>query len=129
MEKFGIHLCRVENVAGSGIPDVNACWRGVEIWIELKMFRGNQLHFRCSQLGWISKRIVAGGHVAVLARKNDEVWVFDGTTIAKLAQAEAFSRQIDGGVVVTPTAEHAAGVFAKPLDWEGIRAILFAEKL
>lgn len=31
-----VHLCRIENEAGSGNPDVEGCINGDQLWIELK---------------------------------------------------------------------------------------------
>jgi hypothetical protein len=31
-----LHLCRIENEAGSGNPDVEGCINGAQLWIELK---------------------------------------------------------------------------------------------
>lgn len=31
-----VHACRLENSAGEGNPDVEACIEGVQIWVELK---------------------------------------------------------------------------------------------
>lgn len=33
---FSVHACRLENSAGEGNPDVEACIEGNQIWIELK---------------------------------------------------------------------------------------------
>ena len=52
------HLVRVENTAGSGTPDVHACYEGSETWIELKLAKGNWLHFRASQISFFAKRCV-----------------------------------------------------------------------
>ena len=37
-EKLGkdCHFCPIENSAGTGIPDVNICYRGCDFWIEIK---------------------------------------------------------------------------------------------
>lgn len=72
------HLCRIENTAGTGISDVNACSSGIEVWIELKVFKGMQLHFRNSQKAWITTRCNVGGRVFVLARKEDDIFLYDG---------------------------------------------------
>ena len=69
---------RVENSAGTGQPDLNGCWHGIEVWVELKIFKGNQLIFRSTQPEWIRRRIGAGGRVFVLARKDDTLYLYDG---------------------------------------------------
>lgn len=76
LEDVDTHLCRLENSAGSGVPDVNACSHGVEVWLELKMFHGNDLHFRNSQRAWISRRLAVGGRVFIVARKDDQLLIY-----------------------------------------------------
>lgn len=70
------HLSRIENTAGTGISDVNMCYQGHEVWVELKVFHGEKLHFRTSQRAWISKHDACGGSVVVLARKDDLLLVY-----------------------------------------------------
>lgn len=33
------HWQRIENIAGSGVPDANGCKNRIEIWVEFKQFR------------------------------------------------------------------------------------------
>jgi hypothetical protein len=70
------HLCRIENVAGTGISDVNGCRRGQEVWIELKIFHGRRLYFRSSQRSWVVERDRVGGRVLVLARRDDQAMLY-----------------------------------------------------
>lgn len=69
------HLNRIENIVSAGIPDVNACHQGREAWIELKVAKGNSVHFRSAQLAWFAKRLAAGGNIKVLYRKGDSLYV------------------------------------------------------
>jgi hypothetical protein len=73
-----VHACRVENRAGRGMSDVNACRDRVEVWIELKVQKGPRLRFEPSQFLWIGQRLRAGGRVFVLARKTQEVSLYSG---------------------------------------------------
>lgn len=66
----GVLADRIENSAGTGICDVNACKDGKVVWVELKVFHGNRLHFRTSQRIWIMKRLAAGDTIFILARKD-----------------------------------------------------------
>lgn len=122
------HWSRVENVAGTGIPDVNGCLRGREIWLELKMFSGNQLRVRNSQLVWMRKRIEAGGSVALLARKADSLWVIDGPVLIALASDPSIARPADEkSVILKLPVNGPYSVFHKPFKWESIRSLLFGE--
>ena len=58
---MGIHWTRIESRAGPGVPDVNGCYAGVEVWLELKLSRGNRVNLSEFQTNWIERRIKAGG--------------------------------------------------------------------
>lgn len=68
-----LHMCRVENSAISGMPDVEGCFRGNQFWIELKcidrpMKESTSLRpkFRPTQIPWMKRRLGAHGKVFVL---------------------------------------------------------------
>lgn len=73
-----IHATRIENSATAGVSDVTMCRHGIEVWVELKIQKGNMLEFRSSQPVWIRKRMTAGGRVVVLARKEDDLVLYAG---------------------------------------------------
>jgi hypothetical protein len=59
----GIHWQRIESGAtASGIPDVNGCFEGREIWVELKVVRGNKIGSdgQCSVHGSTLEQVMAG---------------------------------------------------------------------
>lgn len=121
-----VHWSRIENVAGSGIPDLNGCYGGKELWVELKMFRGKQISLRNSQLVWTAKHLQAGGDVVLIARKDDEIWVFEGSVILMLSRDPDISRSVDDkSVTMVPPPERALKIFHKPFHWEGLRHLLF----
>ncbi len=69
------HLVRVENMTCDGHPDVDLCVGGVATSMELKRVsywpkRAATVvrlpHYTEGQRGWLKKRILAGGRVAVL---------------------------------------------------------------
>lgn len=74
----GIHWQRIESgMTASGIPDLNGCFQGTEVWVELKMVRGNQLGLRPMQRAWLFNRAIAGGNCFVLAKKESkEIKIF-----------------------------------------------------
>jgi len=121
-----VHWSRIENVAGSGIPDLNGCLNGKEVWIELKMFRGNRITLRSSQLVWMTKRLRVLGDVVVMARKDDEIWLINGRQVVEMTSDPVISKSTDDkSVSMAPPVESALKVFHKPLDWEDIRRLLF----
>jgi hypothetical protein len=109
------HLIRVENTAGSGTPDVHACYKGRETWIELKLAHGNFISFRASQISFFAKRcILQYGKVKVLWRKKDEICVADGMSVMDaLENAVALP---DGSVKI-PIADITHQKFLKPWKW------------
>lgn len=72
---------RIENTAGSGTPDINVCYQGLEFWIETKLVtNGGRVHIRPYQYSWIRRRTDAGGRIFIFAYESerDEIWVFRG---------------------------------------------------
>ncbi len=70
--QLGDRLDRVENVVGTGMPDVNGCFEGYEFWIETKqpdepkregtaLFASNHPVSQ-DQKNWMLKQINAGGN-------------------------------------------------------------------
>lgn len=81
-----------------GVPDMNGCWSGREIWIEFKQTTHWQLSFRPEQVSWIHRRTRAGGLCWIAVRRNwrntrgrqkssisDELWVIPGSDIIAAA--------------------------------------------
>lgn len=79
----GVHATRIENTAVAGVSDVTICFRGREVWTELKVMRRGRLKFRTSQKVWTPLRRAAGGRVFCLARdENAVVYLFHGEICA-----------------------------------------------
>lgn len=58
----------IESSTGRGIPDVNICHRGIEVWTELKIFTAGRVLLRPEQYAWGMRRSVShGGRVFVVA--------------------------------------------------------------
>jgi len=91
---FRKHLKNVDwttvesRLTGSGIPDLNGCHGGVEFWIECKLTKGWAVRMRPAQVGWISRRVRAGGRVVVAVRRKgrgvDQLWLVAGEAVATL---------------------------------------------
>lgn len=75
------HVQRIETVTSSGVPDLNLCWRGKEVWAELKVLPHDNVLLRKEQYAWGIRRSKAGGNVIVLnlieERDVLEVYRFD----------------------------------------------------
>jgi hypothetical protein len=70
-----LHMCRVENGAGLGYPDVEACLRGTNFHLELKGCErkkdgrlGDDFHIRREQALWIRRRTICGGKAFLAVR-------------------------------------------------------------
>ena len=44
------HLLRIENLIGAGIPDSHLTHKGKQVWLELKIGKGNNVQFQNSQI-------------------------------------------------------------------------------
>jgi len=110
-----IHWCRIENAAGTGMSDVNACHGGVEAWLELKVYKGNRLVFQPTQPAWILKRRMHGGRVFILARKDDVLYLYDGAQVRQLMEQG----------INTPTLFRTA----KPFDWGLLFYVVFGHSI
>jgi hypothetical protein len=61
---LGVELQRIESGGTSrGIFDVNALWKGVEVWLELKVGDDG---LSAEQKAWCVRRIKAGGRAFIL---------------------------------------------------------------
>ena len=74
----GIHLQRIENSVGNGVPDTNGCLAGRDFWIELKVAKGNKVALTPLQAAWLRTRWNVGGRSFVLARKGDVLRLWAG---------------------------------------------------
>jgi len=62
------HFTRIESHTELGIPDVNACHNGQEVWLELKANSRKDLGLSKYQIVWMKKRIKHGGNVWIMNR-------------------------------------------------------------
>ena len=112
------HVIRVENTSGSGTPDVNACYAGKETWLELKMAKGNWVHFRTSQVAWFTKRVPRQGRCGVLIRKNDDLYLVRGAELTNAIMSHAVPNKDKSCKI--PIADLPARKFSKPWKWDDI---------
>ena len=109
MPKPGDRLDRVENVVGTGMPDVNFCSRGVECWIEMKSPKepkrastplfGSNHKLSQDQKNWLLRQCRAGGFSYVLIA-TDKRWMLisgrhaddlNGLTVLELLSRSVWS--------------------------------------
>jgi hypothetical protein len=107
-EKLPGHVERIENAIGKGTPDVNMCFKGLDIWLELKILdekgQFNKNDPRPEQIIWHIKRQEAEGRCFILGR-NENMLV--------LAQVQK-DRQV-----------FEIWRCAKPFSWPALFSLLF----
>lgn len=88
---------RVENSGiGRGVPDLNGCYTGVEVWLELKATPGWAVAIEPWQAAWAERRSRAGGRVFFAVRRHcpagprraaaDELYLFGAHQARALRQ-------------------------------------------
>jgi hypothetical protein len=76
-----VHWSRIESPSSApGTFDVNGCWAGIEVWIELKT---GHSRIRPSQRAWGMARHRAGGnlYIVCLTDKRIELWSYESAVI------------------------------------------------
>ena len=107
-DKLPGHVERMENPIAKGTPDVNFCFNGVDMWLELKVLDAKGQFKRGDpspeQLIWHMKRQINGGRCFVVAR-ND--------VLLKVCQVQQDRRVFE------------VWTCAKPFNWAGLLTVLF----
>lgn len=72
LSKHNVDMQRIENTTGCGVPDVNACYKGSDAWIELKVHVKGMVVLRKEQYAWLVRRSNNDGNVMVIAHNTDD---------------------------------------------------------
>ena len=127
----GIDWMRVENGQMMlGVPDVNGCRGGVEVWLELKATDAWAVVVRPEQCGWAERRMRSGGRVFLLTRRShdggprkgpavDELWVHHGLHIRSVLRH---------GLQLSPPPLLLSEGGPSQWDWRSLTEILFSRK-
>jgi hypothetical protein len=121
------HWQRIETATtGAGVADLNGCYHGIEVWIELKLTAEWSVALSPFQVSWAERRIRYGGRVYIAVRRNhpqtkrtqfaDELYLFHGSEARHL---------MDGGI----RGATCLGMWANGpalWDWAAVRKIIFA---
>lgn len=108
---------------GRGVPDDNYCADGVEGWIEYKFTETHAVGLRPEQVGWILRRMRAGGRVFVVTMRQHgggvllgepvrELWIHEGWDAAAIKA---------GGLMAAPP---VLCLEESPWDWGAVRRVL-----
>lgn len=126
MPKRMDRLERIENVAGTGTPDINFCSEGVECWIEMKSskepMRTKSLLFASNhklsqvQKNWFLQQRNAGGRCYILIATDKRWMLIDGK------YADGINK-----MTVTQLWENSLWGWMRPVsksNWDALRNIL-----
>jgi hypothetical protein len=105
------HFTRIESHTELGIPDVNACHNGQEVWLELKANSRKDLGLSKYQVVWMKKRIKHGGNVWIMNRPllQRALKIYSGSIVRE---------------PITSDTEPLA-TFNEPIDWIALKDLLF----
>lgn len=119
-----VHWQRIENTAGSGVPDINGCFH-CEVWIEFKEARGKTIILRPEQVAWLMRRSRAGGRCFIAVRRktkrDDQLLLIDGSDAFNLKEAKGRTGEVASMFL-------GSGGPSK-WDWDLVRLILFKRSL
>ena len=116
-----VHFQRIETGStGLGIPDVNLCYRGAEVWVELKVTKGWTCDLRPEQIAWHHRRTKADGKTFILTRRKnkgprigdiDQIYLHHGGQAIELGEH---------GLKVEPVL-----LLERPFNWDKLHDTLF----
>lgn len=96
-----------------GIPDINICYQGTELWFELKVLRGDNIYLEKFQPQFHLSRNRVGGHCYILAGNTEEV------VIAKISEPSDIWKGEDVGKFIKFNVNDLPLViqYTKPFNW------------
>lgn len=125
-----MHWTPIETaLTGSGVPDANSCYNGIEFWVEYKSTSGWSVVIRPEQVGWLYRRARAGGRCFVAVRRHslggvrsdpvDDLYIFPGASAPGLRTRTL--RELE------PLGLFSGG--PGRWDWDGVQALLLRSRL
>jgi hypothetical protein len=96
MTRIGDHLVHHQAIEtalmATGVPDLNMCFGGTEVWVECKRCFHWKPAISEFQVGWLLRRARAGGRCFVMTRRlgqmregpYDEIWIHRGSDSPRL---------------------------------------------
>lgn len=119
-----LHITRIENAVGSGTPDVEGCFNGVQFWWELKVGsvdkKGNvKVSFRPTQIPWLKRRCLVGGKAFAIIKIGREKFCLPGPSLS----------MFQGEDNVSLDQMRDASICAGNASWVDILAACVSEKL
>jgi hypothetical protein len=108
------HFTRIESHTELGIPDVNACHNGQEVWLELKANSRKDLGLSKYQIVWMKKRIKHGGNV----------WIMNRPLLDKTLRIYSPST-IDPGSLTSVHEQPTLVLGPNKINWDQVMDLLF----
>lgn len=127
----GLHMHRIENVAGSGMPDVEGHLAddltqlrvtGTQFWIELKVVddtsKLKHIEFQPAQIPWLEKRWKYGGNAWLLVRigygPHVKHYLIRGCEVRRFEESFTIA-EIEDASVIDPKATPKEIIYAAAL--------------
>lgn len=116
----GPHWTRIETGAhAAGVPDLNGCANGRDVWVELKIFQGKKRTVRLTprQVIWHEQHTLRGGltYILVASQTSDLLVLWAGSEVRNIR---------DHGFVAGKKTWVWNGKWT-PMTWVGLRIALF----
>jgi len=99
---------------------VNICYRGHDIWIELKIVSGRKVDLRPEQVAWHHRRTRAGGVSWIMARDKA-----DGVRKGKYDRIYLWPGSAGAAVKMEGIAAKGGTCYESPFEWDTIMSELF----
>lgn len=95
----GVHWQAIETGGtGRGVPDLNGCFEGRDIWIEMKKADHWAVGIWPEQVAWIERRTRAGGLCRIAVRRDgDELWLLRPEAARIIATPRQSLRDVPAG--------------------------------
>lgn len=130
MPKPRDRLDRIENSISFGLPDVNGCLDGEDVWVELKapkapfrpttplLGRSGNHPLLLTQINWYARQRQAGGIAFILLRTDTHIFLVDGTKHADDINSWTVPDFLEKSIFVCPV--------PTPFNqWELLRNVIF----
>jgi hypothetical protein len=118
------HLLHLESNTTLGIPDINFAYQGKDIWVELKVLRGEHIYVEKFQPQFHVTRNRYGGHCYILAGNTKEVKIVQIKEPSDIWKGDDVGKFIKFNVQDLPLVIQ----YTKPFDWREM-FMQFMEKI
>lgn len=81
-----VHIVRIENLVGQGVPDTHITYFGSSFWLELKVSDAKKPALSKYQIAWHKQHADAGGHSWILqtTQKQERMKLYVGSGVRNI---------------------------------------------